>query len=97
MGKTNLAEPPEIHLGSWLNYFGKQVTEAAVVAGCSQSYISNIKAGRKTNINYLYLWRIAVWLDLTIDDLFKKAPAVLEPGLSPKARATIRARQVRRA
>lgn len=97
MGKIKPADPPEIFLGSWLTYFGKQVTEAAAVAGCSQGYISNIKYGRKKNINYLYLWRISEWLGVTVDDFFKEAPEAVEAKHSPKAQAAIRARQLRKA
>lgn len=95
MGKTKPKPPPEIFLGQWLKYYGKTQTEAAEVADCTQSYIANIKAGRKKNINYLILWRISEFLGIAMDDIFKPAPQVVDMGLSTKAKHSIRERHRR--
>lgn len=92
---------PEIYLGDWLTFFEMKVGEAAVVAGCDQSYISNIIAGRKPNINVLYLFRLSEELGVTINDFYRPLPnrsqlAALK-NLSPKAQATILARQQKKA
>lgn len=87
----------KIHLGDWLDLFEISVGEAAEIAGCTQGYISNIIAGRKPNVNVLYLLRISDKMGVTINDFYRALPnrsqlAALK-NLSPKAQATLLARQ----
>jgi plasmid maintenance system antidote protein VapI len=97
MAKSDDDEPPEIHLGAWLDLFEVSVGEAADIAGCDQSYISNIIAGRKPNVNVLYLLRLSEKMGITVNDFYRSLPgrshlAALK-NLSPKAQATLLARQ----
>jgi plasmid maintenance system antidote protein VapI len=98
--KANL-EAPEIHLGDWLDFFEMKVGEAAEVAGCHQSYISNIIAGRRTDINVVFLLRLSEHLGITVNDFYRPLPSKSQlttlKNLSPKAQATILARQQRKA
>lgn len=101
MGKTSADDPPPIYLGDWLELLETNVGEAAVLAGCDQSYISNIVANRKTNINVLYLLRLSEKLGVTVNDFYRPLPSKSHlnafKNLSPKAQATILARQRRKA
>ena len=94
-------EPPPIYLGQWLEFFEKDITEAATIAGCTQSYVSNIIANRKPNVNVLYLLRISDWLEVTINDFYRPLPKKSElqalKALSPKAQAAILEKQRKRA
>lgn len=94
-------EPPQIYLGQWLDFFEKDVTEAAEEAGCTQGYISNIIANRKPNVNVLYLLRISEWLDVNINDFYRPLPRKSElqalKKLSPRAQASILEKQRKRA
>lgn len=96
MGKTKPAEPPEIFLGQWLDYWESGPTEAAEIAGCTQGYISNISRGRRPNVNYVFLWRIATHFGITVDDFFQPAPKALNAKLSRKARSSVRERERQR-
>lgn len=93
-------EAPEIYLGDWLELFEVQVGEAAEIAGCGQSYISNIIANRKSNINVLFLLRLSEKLGVTINDFYRPLPNRSQlttlKNLSPKAQATLLARQQRK-
>jgi plasmid maintenance system antidote protein VapI len=93
MAKTPTDEPREIFLGDWLDHFGIGATEAAQIAGCTQSYISNIKRGARQNINALYLLRLSEHMDLNINDFFRPLPSqsqlVALAKLSPKAQAAL--------
>jgi transcriptional regulator with XRE-family HTH domain len=84
---------PRIYLREWLELLGVDITDAAKVAGISQPYMSNIIAGRKPNVNVLYLLRISEHLGITINDLYrplpKKAQLTQLTELSPKAREKI--------
>jgi plasmid maintenance system antidote protein VapI len=73
MAKHEPDEQTEIFLGQWLDFFGMSVTEAARVAGCKQSYISNIIANRKTNVNVLYLLRISEALSVNVNDFYRRS------------------------
>lgn len=90
-------EDPKLHLGAWLELLETDVGTAAKIAGCDQSYISNIIAGRKKNVNVLYLLRISEELGVTINDFYRPLPGRSQlnafKNLSPKAQATILARQ----
>lgn len=101
MTKHDDEDPPAIHLGQWLEFFEKDVTEAATEAGCTQGYISNIIANRKPNVNVLYLLRISEWLGVTINDFYRPLPKKAElrafKELSPKAQAAILDKQRKRA
>ena len=101
MGKHDDEEPPEIFLGRWLEFFEKDVTEAAGAAGCTQGYISNIIANRKPNVNVLYLLRISEWLGVTVNDFYRPLPRKSELAafkqLSPKAQEAVLAKQRKRA
>jgi hypothetical protein len=93
MGKHGKPEVRTIFLGDWLEHFQVGPSKAAEIAGCDQSYISNIIAGRKNNINVLYLLRLSEHFDLNINDFFRPLPhpsqiAALQ-GLSSKAQAAI--------
>ena len=74
MGKRKKVEPQEIFLGDWLNLDEFGPTEAAEIAGCTQSYISNISSGVRPNINVLYLLRLSEHLGVTVNDFFRKPP-----------------------
>lgn len=101
MAKRSDTEAREIFLGDWLAHFEIGPTEAAKIAGCTQSYISNISRGARTNINALYLLRLSEFLEININDFFRPLPskAQIEPlkGLSPKAQAAILAPKRRKA
>lgn len=93
MAKAKKEPPLRIFLGQWLDFFEMDVGEAAKVAGCSQGYVSNIIANRKTNINVLYLLNISNKLGVTINDFYRPLPRKAEldafKELSPKAQAAI--------
>lgn len=93
MAKSDPIEPREIFLGDWLEHFGIGATEAAKIAGCTQSYISNIKRGARQNINALYLLRLSEHMELNINDFFRPLPSqsqlVALSKLSPKAQAAL--------
>lgn len=96
MGKIANDEPPTIYLGAWLEEFEMDNGVAAEAAGCDQSYISNIVANRKPNVNVLYLLRLSEKMGVTVNDFYRKLPsrshlAALKD-LSPKAQATLLAK-----
>ena len=96
MGNKADDEPPKIYLGDWLDEFDIDNGEAAEMAGCDQSYISNIVAGRKPNVNVLFLFRLSEKMGVTVNDFYRPLPnkshlAALK-NLSPKAQATLLAR-----
>lgn len=97
MNNPNDDDAPEIHLGAWLEMFELPIGEAAKIAGCGQSYISNIIANRKTNVNVLYLLRLSDKLGITVNDFYRPLPSRSQmnalKSLSPKAQATLLARQ----
>lgn len=101
MAKQDDEEPPHIYLGQWLDFFEKDITEAAEEAGCTQSYVSNIIANRKPNVNVLYLLRISEWLDVNINDFYRPLPRKSElqalKKLSPRAQAAILEKQRKQA
>ncbi len=74
MGKRTKLEPREIFLGDWLDHFGIGPTEAAGIAGCTQSYISNISRGARDNVNVLYLLKLSEYLDVNVNDFFRPLP-----------------------
>lgn len=96
MGKPDKDDTPTIYLGDWLEEFEMENGEAAEVAGCNQSYISNIVANRKPNVNVLYLLRLSEHMGVTINDFYRKLPSKSQlaalKDLSPKAQATLLAR-----
>lgn len=93
MGKTDDDIEYELYLGDWLDTLGMPVGEAAEVAKCDQSYISNMKGKRKANPSALILLRISIALGITVNDFYQKPPTVSETAafdrLSPKAQQTI--------
>lgn len=97
MGKKRANEQPKIYLGDWLEQFEIGATEAGEIAGCGQSYISNIIANRKPNVNVLYLLRLSEHMGVTVNDFYRRLPSRSEMGafeaLSPKARAAIMEQQ----
>lgn len=101
MGKKPTVEIPEIFLGEWLKLLGVGATAAAKIAGCSQSYISNISGGRRENVNALYLLRLSDHLGIKVNDFYQKPPsaAAIEPfaDISPEARTAVLNRRQRRA
>lgn len=101
MAKRDDEEPPHIYLGQWLEFFETDVTAAAEAAGCTQSYVSNIIANRKPNVNVLYLLRISDLLEVTVNDFYRPLPRKSElqalKDLSPKAQAAILQKQRKRA
>ncbi|MBN9007282.1 MAG: helix-turn-helix transcriptional regulator [Rhizobiales bacterium] len=101
MAKWLSDDEPEIFLGQWLDFFETDVTVAAKAAGCSQSYVSNIIANRKPNVNVLYLLRISEMLGVTVNDFYRPLPKKSElaalKDLSPKAQASILEKQRKRA
>jgi hypothetical protein len=99
MGKKAELVTPAIHLGNWLEFFEVGATDAAKIAGCSQPYISNIIAGRKTNINSLYLFRLSEHLGVNINDFYRPLPTRSQLSgfndLSGRARTAILLKQRR--
>lgn len=93
MAKRSNTDAREIFLGEWLDHFEIGATEAAKIAGCTQSYISNIKRGARTNINALYLLKLSEHMEVNVNDFFRPLPsqAQIAPlkNLSPKAQAAI--------
>ncbi|XUM25085.1 helix-turn-helix domain-containing protein (plasmid) [Bradyrhizobium oligotrophicum S58] len=101
MAKRNAPPPREIYLGEWLQRAELGPTKAAEIAGCSQSYISNIMRGEKPNINVLYLLRLSEEIGISVNDFFRKPPSDSQlaslADLSPEAQEMLlRKRQARR-
>lgn len=93
MANGTSGELSKIYLGDWLEAFQLDNGAAAKAAGCDQSYISNIVAGRKTNINVLILLRLSEAMGVTVNDFYRPLPnksqlATLN-ALSPKAQAAL--------
>lgn len=101
MAKRNTPKPREIFLGDWLALFEIGPSEAATIAGCSQSYISNISRGARANVNALYLLKLSEHMDVNINDFFRPLPSQSQLAsiqrLSPKARAAIIDRRLKKA
>lgn len=101
MPKKRVIEDREIFLGDWLDQFDISVGKAAEIAGVGQSYISNIKAGRRKNINALVLLRLSEHMDITVNDLFRPLPPKSQlnalTNLSTKAQASLLGRKQRKA
>ena len=97
MGKNDEDEPPQIYLGQWLHFLDTDVTEAAKIAGCTQGYMSNIIANRKSNVNVLFLLKLSAQLGVTINDFYKPPPSEAQikalRSLSSEAQATVLARR----
>lgn len=101
MAKQKHPVQREIFLKDWLDHFGIGPTEAARIAGCTQSYISNISRGARENINALYLLRLSEHLEINVNDFFRPLPSQSQiaplQDLSPKAQAAILANKRRKA
>ncbi len=99
MAKPRKPEAREIFLGDWLEFFEIGPSQAAEIAGCTQSYISNISRGARGNINVLYLLKLSEFLDININDFFRPLPNLSQIAamqqLSPKARAALIGRRRR--
>ena len=93
-------DEPQIYLGDWLEFFGLKVTEAARIAGCSQGYLSNIIANRRSSINIKILLKLSDHLGVNINDFYRRLPSrshlIALKDLSPKAQAAILSRQHRK-
>lgn len=89
MAKKQTVEPREIFLGDWLKRWDIGPTEAARIAGCTQSYISNISRGARKNVNALILLPLTEKYGININDLFRKPPTEAQiasfKALSPEA------------
>jgi hypothetical protein len=72
MAKHKNIEPREIFLGDWLKAWGIGPTEAAKIAGCTQSYISNISRGVRPNVNALFLLRLSEHMRVNVNDFFRR-------------------------
>jgi plasmid maintenance system antidote protein VapI len=100
MQKDASKDPLDIHLAEWLEFFQVGPSEAARIAGCSQGYISNIMAGRKKDINVLYLLKLSDHFGITVNDFYRPLPSKAQlntlKSLSPRAQASILARQQNR-
>lgn len=90
-----------IYLTEWLEFFDVGQEEAGKAAGCSQGYLSNIGAQRKTDVNVLILLPLSEYLGITVNDLYRPPPsaAALDSltNLSSGARETIVNRPRRKA
>ncbi len=99
MAKPRKPQPREIFLGDWLELFDIGPSEAAEIAGCTQSYISNISRGARSNINVLYLLKLSEHLNINIDDFFRPLPSQSQIAamqqLSPRAQSAIIGRRRR--
>lgn len=93
MGKKSKPKLFQIYLGEWLEFLDLDVGEAAKIAGCDQSYISNIKRGTKSHVNVLYLLALTEDQGITVNDLYRKPPTKLQQAhlqeYSPQAQALI--------
>lgn len=100
MAKRAKVPDPEIFLGDWLELFEIDNKQAAKIAGCDQSYISNIVKRRKTNINVMFLLRLSEHMGIAVNDFYRPLPAQSQlttlKNLSPQAQANILARQSRK-
>lgn len=85
--------PRQIFLGAWLDLFEVGVTAAAKVGGVTQSYLSNVIANRKTNVNVLILLQISEMLGITVNDMYQRPPTneqtAAMAALSPEARESL--------
>lgn len=101
MGKSVKTETPKMYLADWLDFFELGPTEAAAIAGVGQSYISNIMANRKPNVNVLILLRLSEHLGVTVNDFYRPLPSRAQlhalQDLSPKARGAILERERKKA
>lgn len=97
MSEIGPEEVPDLYLGDWLELFEIGPSEAAEIAGCTQSYISNMTGGRKSAINVLYLLRLSEHMGVTVNDFYRRLPNKTHlnalKNLSPKAQATLLKRQ----
>jgi transcriptional regulator with XRE-family HTH domain len=97
MAKSPQFSEPDIYLGEWLELFGLGPTEAGRIAGCGQSYISNIMSNKKRKINVLFLLRLSQKLGVTINDFYKKPPTEAQvaqfEAYSPQARQFLLSRR----
>lgn len=78
MGKKSKKTPPPprpIYLGEWLELLGIGPSEAAKLAGCTQSYISNMMRGVKPNVNVQILLRLSEKIGITINDFYQRPPS----------------------
>ena len=93
MAKETKPETYKLHLRGWLKLYDLTQTEAGEIAGCDQSYIANMIAGRNENINVLYLLRISDYMEVAVNDLYKPAPKRSDVGslaeLSPRAQQSV--------
>lgn len=100
MGKRPNPAAREIFLGQWLEVFGITQAAAGEIGGCSQSYIANISAGRKNNVNAQILLRIADFLEIKVDDFFQRPPPASQIAslarISTEARSKLVTRKQRR-
>lgn len=93
MAKKN--QPPKriIHLKAWMELEPIGPTELAEIAGCTQSYISNLAANRKPNPNVLFLLAISEYFGITVNDLYEPPPSAAQiidlQGYSERAREKI--------
>ncbi len=74
MSRIEKREPPPLRLGEWLAFFGVSQTAAAQAAGCGQSYIANMIAGRKKHPDVLILLALSDFLGITVNDFYKRPP-----------------------
>lgn len=97
MTKLSGEEPPTIYLADWLALKEMSVNDAAKIAGVDQSYISNICAGRKPNVNVLILLRLSEHMEININDFYRPLPSRSQlaalNNLSPRAQAAVLNRQ----
>lgn len=100
MARERKARPREIFLTDWLEYFTVSQTRAAEIAGCTQSYISNIGRGARSNVNALFLLALSEELGITVNDMFRRPPSKAQVAqlqeYSPQAQTAILSRKRQR-
>jgi transcriptional regulator with XRE-family HTH domain len=87
MAKRKTTEPRKLFLAEWLKHWDIGPTEAAKIAGCKQSYISNIASGARGNPNVFILLALSEHYDIFINDLFQRPPSRAEAQASIIARS----------
>lgn len=79
-----------LYVGDWIEASGVAQKDVVKATGISQGYIANMSGGRKLNPSAAKLRRIARYLDITVDDLYRQPPKLMEIGgfkeYSPSAR-----------
>lgn len=75
MGKLPKRQYKPLFVGDWIDATGHQQNVVAKAAGVSQSYISNLSGGRRSNPSAFVLKAIADQIGVAMDDFYMAPPA----------------------